>query len=316
MYKGGLVLPFSTSMYNVNINIDVAAVLHQVGTALLHAYRKIHVSVPATLEATEVDLTDVVSIVGKCAPTQEELDDLNREFITVRQDEAALECAAPWGFRAIKRAFHIKARAHRMKVHAVRIATNAKFRGLFGGMKRTLTKTATKTAAVLGPIIGIPLPEVQDRSAPQSDPPFSRNSESTLRNPPTTSPTVLAADLLASKRAAPPCSCAAVVLRLNPTPRDMSTLIAGLSQGIIDAQAKTATTNAEACCNPNEAALAQLVVSLIQAQATRPLGVGTVPQAPELALIEGLAALFASVPSSIIVPPIDIPAPPVAVACR
>ncbi|KAJ6538838.1 hypothetical protein DFH09DRAFT_1368743 [Mycena vulgaris] len=293
-----------------NINVDVAAILHLIGTALLHAYRNIYVSVPATLEATEGDLTDVVSIVGKCesehcAPTQEELDSLNRDFQTVRRDEAALDLAAPWGFRAIKKAFLVKARAKRMKVHAMRIATNARFRGLFKGVTRTLTRTAT----ALGPLIGIPLPQAD--TAPKAEPPSGRSSESTLRNPPAspTATALAAADLLASKRAAPPCSCAALISQLN-TSGDMPALIAALSKGIVDAQTK-APTSGDTSCHPNEAALTQLIVALLRAQAAHPLGDKTVPQAPELALVQDLVTLFSSIPSNVALPTI-----PVAVACR
>ncbi|KAJ7658032.1 hypothetical protein B0H17DRAFT_1213335 [Mycena rosella] len=246
-------------------NVDVAAVLQLIRTALLHAYRNIYVSVPAALEATEGDLADVVSIVGKCksAPTQDELASLNRDFLTVRKNEATLE-------------------------------------------------TATKTATVLGPIIGLPLPEAEDLNSDTS----SRSSQWTLRNPPTspTATTLAATNLLASTRAAPPCSCTALVSQLNPSPRDMSALIAGLSQGIVDAQAKAPATGTETTCHPNEVALALLIVSLSTAQAAKPLDAGTVPQAPELALIQSLAALFVSTPSSV-APPTDITAIPVAVAC-
>ncbi|KAJ6594522.1 hypothetical protein B0H19DRAFT_1056800 [Mycena capillaripes] len=259
-------------MYNINVNVDVAAILHLIGTALLHAYRNINVSVPATLEATEGDLADVASIVGE----------VRRRALLPHTRRTRKPKTRPTGVR--------------------RMATNAKFPAMFRGMKRTLTRTATRTANLLGPIIGQP-----SNHAP-SPPTSSRSSESMLRNP-CTSPEVLAADVLSSKRAAPPCSCACscatILSQLNST-RNISALLIGLSQAIANVQGKIPPGH-DTCFNPNEAALVQLVRDLIIAQAAA----GSIPQAAELTLVQVLVILFTPVPSS--VSP-DFAAVPVAVA--
>ncbi|KAJ6507338.1 hypothetical protein C8R47DRAFT_1239197 [Mycena vitilis] len=275
-------------MYNVNVNIDGAAILHLIGTALLHAYRSVNLSVPATLIATEDDIADAFSIMGKCegnqwSPPQEDLDELNHDLLMIRQEEKALESAAPWSFRAIKKAFSLRGRAKRLKFHATmmaKMAKHARFPRLFRRVTRTLTRTATKTANALGLHADTP-----SRNLPAS----SRSSESTLRNP-SESPAALA-NLLSTQPAAPPpcsCSCASLLSHLDGT--SQAALISALSQGIVDAQPKAPNGNGPHF-HPNEAALAQLVVDLIKSNAVEPSG-GTL-KSPDAALIQSLAMLLA-----------------------
>ncbi|KAJ7282655.1 hypothetical protein C8J57DRAFT_1499625 [Mycena rebaudengoi] len=200
-YKDG-----ELKMYN--INVDVAAVLSLISTTLIHTYNKIHISVPATLDVADEYLARADSLLGKCAvghgsPTPEELDGLQREFFEVREEEASLESASPWGYHAIKRAFKVATKAKCMKVRAMRIATNTRFRDLHGGwhsrlpvltgMKRTLTQPVT----VVGSGIGNPYPE--GTLTPQNE---IHPSPTQIR---------LAMDLLTSKQTAQPCSCSAPV---------------------------------------------------------------------------------------------------------
>ncbi|KAJ7680962.1 hypothetical protein DFH06DRAFT_1164645 [Mycena polygramma] len=293
-------------MYNVNVNIDGAAILHLIGTALLHAYRSVNLSVPATLIATEDDIADAFSIMGKCegnqcSPPQEELDELNHDLLMIRQEEKALESAAPWSFRAMKKAFSLRARAKRLKFHATmmaKMAKNARFPRLLRRVTRTLTRTATKTANALG------LHSSPTDTPSQIPPASSRSSESTLRNP-SESPAALT-NLLSSQTAAPPCSCSCTSLLSHLDGTSQAALISVLSQGIVDAQTKAPNGN-ETHFHPNEAALAQLVADLIKFQAAETLG--STLKSPDAALIQSLAMLLTPTPA-----PTPLAAGPVTVA--
>ncbi|KAJ6625348.1 hypothetical protein B0H10DRAFT_2212019 [Mycena sp. CBHHK59/15] len=289
-----------------NINVDVAAVLQLVGTALLHAYRKIHVSVPA-IQAVDADLADAASIMGKCnnehgSLTDDEEDSLKRDLFKVQQEEVALESAPHWEFHAIKEAFKVEARAKRLKIHAIRIATNAKFRLLFGGYYEAVFLQDSNKPETM------PTPKTETTS--------NRTSESTLRDPPAASAAVdLVTDLLARKRAAPPCSCSHLVSQLNPSVSDLSKLIAELSQGIVEAQSKLVSAQGAEACHANESALAQLVIDLLKShQEAHLTDSHNTALASEAALIQGLMTLFRSASLSGAAPK-NIETTPVAVAC-